>query len=56
MFSLAQVTEHHHVELKDQTISEETKDRFDMLTKKYPEVFSLNSQDIGHTDLVHYEC
>ena len=52
MFSPAQVTEHHHVELKDQDISQETKDRFVKLKEKYPEVFSLNSQDIGHTSLV----
>ena len=46
------MTEHCCVELKDQDISQETRDRFDMLKKKYPEVFSLNSQDIGHTNLV----
>ena len=51
-FSLAQMTEHHHVELKDQDISQDTRERFDMLKKKYPEVFSLSSQDIGHTNLV----
>ena len=50
--SPAQVTEHHWVELKDQNISQETKDRFVKLKEKYPEVFSLNSQDIGHTNLV----
>ena len=27
-------------------------DRFEMLEKKYPEVFSLKSQVIGHTNLV----
>ena len=53
VFSPAQVTEHHcHVELKDQDISQETRDRFDRLKEKYHEVFSLNSQDIGHTNLV----
>ena len=46
------MTEHHHLELKDQDISQDTRDRFDMLKKKYPEVFSLSSQDIGHTNLV----
>ena len=38
--------------LKDQEISQETKDRFEKLKQQYPEVFSLNSQDIGHTNLV----
>ena len=51
VFSPAQVTEHYHVELKDQDISHDAKDRFDRLKEKYPEVFSLNSQDIGHTNL-----
>ena len=31
VFSPAQVTEHHRVELKDQEISQETKDRFEKL-------------------------
>ena len=52
MFSPAQVTEHRHVELKDQKISEETKDRFEKLKKQYPNIFSLSSQDIGCTNLV----
>ena len=47
VFSPAQVTEHHRVELKDQNISQETKDRFVKLKQQYPEVFSLSSQDIG---------
>ena len=40
VFSLPQDTEHHHVELKDQHISQETKDRFEELKKKDSEVFS----------------
>ena len=52
MFSLVQVTEHCCVELKDQDIAQEMRDRFEILKKKYPEVFSLNSQDIGCTNLV----
>ena len=52
VFSPAQVTEHCCVELKDQEISQETKDRFEKLKQQYPEVFSLSSQDIGHTNLV----
>ena len=42
----------HCVELKDQEISQETKDRFEKLKTQYPEVFSLSSQDIGCTNLV----
>ena len=38
VFSPAQVTEHHRMELKDQHISQDTKDRFEELKKKYPEV------------------
>ena len=52
VFSPAQVTEHHNVELKKQKISQETKDRFVKLKEQYPEVFSLSSQDIGYTNLV----
>ena len=52
VLSPAQVTENHHVELMDQHISQDTKDRFKELKKKCPEVFSLNNQDIGHTNLV----
>ena len=52
VFSPAQVTEHCEVELKDQDGSQETKDRFVKLKEKYPEVYLLNSQDIGHTNLV----
>ena len=52
LFSPAQVTEHRKVELKDQDVSQETKERFVKLKEKYPEFFSLNSQDIGRTNLV----
>ena len=52
MFSPAQVTEHHHVELKDQEITQETRERFEKLKGKYPKVFSVSSQDIVHTNLV----
>ena len=37
--SPAQVTEHHCVELKDQDISQETKERFEKLKEKYTKVF-----------------
>ena len=40
------------MELKDQDITEETKKTFEELKKKFPKVFSLNNEDIGHTQLV----
>ena len=39
VFSPAQVTENCCVELKDQEISQETKERFEKLKGKYPKVF-----------------
>ena len=39
VFSPAQIMEHRCVELKDQEISEETKQRFEKLKGKYPKVF-----------------
>ena len=39
VFYLAQVTEHHRVELKDQDISQETRERFKKLKKNHPKVF-----------------
>ena len=51
VYSSAQVTEHRHMELKDQNISEEKK-KFEELKEKYPKVFSLNNEDIGCTQLV----
>ena len=47
-----QITEHRCVELKDQEISKETKQRFEKLKGKYPKVFSVNSEDIGWTNLI----
>ena len=52
VYSPAQVTEHRHVELKDQSISEDTKRKFVELKEQYPKVFSLNNEDIGCTQLV----
>ena len=52
VYSPAQVTEHRCVELKDQSISEDTKRRFEELEKQYPKVFLLNNEDIGCTQLV----
>ena len=40
------------MELKDQDISQVTKERFEKLKEKYPKVFSVSSKDIGHTNLV----
>ena len=39
VFSPAQVTEHRRVELKDQEITQETRERFEKLKGKYPKVF-----------------
>ena len=52
VYSPAQVTEHRCMELKDQSISEDTKRRFEELKEQYPKVLSLNNEDIGHTQLV----
>ena len=52
VYSPAQFTEHCRVELKDHNVSVETKQQFEELKAKYPEVFSLNNEDIGHTQLV----
>ena len=40
------------MELRDQDVPEETKLEFEKLKADYPEVFSLNNQDIGPTQLV----
>ena len=40
------------MELKDQDISQETRERLKKLKKNHPKVFSVSSQDIGHTNLV----
>ena len=40
------------MELKDQEITKETRERFEKLKGKYPKVFSMNSEDIGQTNLV----
>ena len=52
VYSPAQITEHQKVELKDHNTSKETKQQFEELKAKYPEVFSINNEDIGHTQLV----
>ena len=40
------------MELKDQDVPEATRQEFEKLKEDFPEVFSLNNQDIGHTQLV----
>ena len=52
VYSPAQITEHWKVELKDHNASKETKQQSEELKAKYPEVFSINNEDIGHTQLV----
>ena len=52
VYSPAQITEHHRVELKDHDALEETKQWFEELKAKYPKVFSLNNEDIGQIQLV----
>ena len=52
VYSQAQVTEHRCVELKDQSISEDTKRKFKELKGQFPKVFSLSNEDIGCTQLV----
>ena len=54
VYSPVQVTEHHHMELKDHNALEKTKQEFKELQTKYPEVFSLNNEDIGHTHVGNY--
>ena len=48
------------MELKDQDVPKETKQEFEKLKEDYPEMFSLNNQDIGRTQLSHtigyYAC
>ena len=52
VYSPAQVTEHRCMELKDQSISEDTKRKFEELKEQFPKVFSLSNEDIGCTQLV----
>ena len=52
VYSPAQITEHRKVELKDHNASKETKQQFKELKAKYTKVFSINNEDIGHTQLV----
>ena len=40
------------MELRDQDVPEAMRQEFEKLKEDFPEVFSLNNQDIGHTQLV----
>ena len=46
VYSPTQITEHCRVELKDHDALEETKQQFEELKAKYPNVFSLNNEDM----------
>ena len=50
--SLAEVKYHRRVELKDHNASADTKKCFEELCSQFPEVFSTNNEDIGHTNLI----
>ena len=52
VYSPAQVTEQRHGGLKDHDISEDTKRKFEDMEVQFPKMFSLNNEDIGHTQLV----
>ena len=49
VYSPAQVTEYRCMELKDQSISEDTKRRFEELKEQFPKVFSLSNEDRMHS-------
>ena len=53
--SPADVRPHRRIELKDYDISPETRQKFEDLCDRFPEVFSQNSEDIGHTNLLEME-
>ena len=50
--SPAEVKYHRRVELKDHNASADTKKHFEELCSQFPEVFSTNNEDIGHTNLI----
>ena len=50
--SPAEVKYHRRVELKDHNASADTKKQFEELCSQFPEVFSTNNEDIGHTNLI----
>ena len=50
--SPAEVKYHRRVELKDHNASAYMKQQFEELCSQFPEVFSTNNKDIGHTNLI----
>ena len=50
--SPAEVKYHRRVEFKDHNASADMKKHFEDLCHQFPEVFSTNSKDIGHTNLI----
>ena len=52
VFSPVQVIEHCHLELKDQEIFQEARERFEKIKKNHPKDFQVSNQDIGYTNLV----
>ena len=50
--SPAEVKYHRRVELKDHNASADMKSQFEDLWSQFPEVFSTNNEDIGHTNLI----
>ena len=56
VFSPAQVTEHRCVELKDQEITQETRERFEKLKGKYPKVFFSKQSGYWANKLGHNAC
>ena len=50
--SPAKVKYHRRVKLKDHIASEDMKKCFEELCSQFPEVFSTNNEDIGHTNLI----
>ena len=50
--SPAEVKYHRRVELKDHNTSADTKKWFKEICSQFPEVFSTNNEDIGHTNLI----
>ena len=52
IYSPAEVKYYRRVELKDHHASAETKSQFEEICSQFPEVFSTNNEDIGHTNLI----
>ena len=50
--SPAEVKYHRRMELKDHNASADRKMWFKELCSQFPEVFSTNNEDIGHTNLI----